>query len=170
MLKKFTVATRASTADFRVGIRLNVIRFPAWNQTFHHYDWFRISFSTRFMLPVTPTSTTLSSDVDIPGSSAIVLSIRRWFRFQQFGFHRVSPPSRHDSSTQQKISGFRKAFKNYLKPCTSPKNFIVSVKGFFPIITWLSAYQKSWFLSDMIAGVVIAILHVPQGSFENGSR
>uniref|UniRef100_A0A914QS52 SLC26A/SulP transporter domain-containing protein n=1 Tax=Panagrolaimus davidi TaxID=227884 RepID=A0A914QS52_9BILA len=56
-----------------------------------------------------------------------------------------------------------KAIKNYLKPCTSPMNFLLSVKSFFPIITWLSTYEKSWFLSDMIAGVVIAILHVPQG-------
>uniref|UniRef100_A0AC34FG39 STAS domain-containing protein n=1 Tax=Panagrolaimus sp. ES5 TaxID=591445 RepID=A0AC34FG39_9BILA len=56
-----------------------------------------------------------------------------------------------------------KAVKNYLKPCTSPMNFLLSVKSFFPIITWLSTYEKSWFISDMIAGIVIAILHVPQG-------
>lgn len=35
--------------------------------------------------------------------------------------------------------------------------------SFFPIVTWIHRYNLTWLLSDIIAGVTVGIVVVPQG-------
>lgn len=35
--------------------------------------------------------------------------------------------------------------------------------GTFPIVSWLSQYQKNDFVGDLISGCTVAVMHIPQG-------
>lgn len=50
-------------------------------------------------------------------------------------------------------------FKNQ----TPRKKFILGLQYFFPVLEWGQSYNLSFFRSDVIAGITIASLAIPQG-------
>ncbi|XP_074564277.1 sulfate transporter 3.1-like [Curcuma longa] len=46
---------------------------------------------------------------------------------------------------------------------TVPRKFMLGLKYFFPILDWAPTYSASLFKSDLIAGITIASLAIPQG-------
>ena len=36
-----------------------------------------------------------------------------------------------------------------------------------PIIQWVWTYKMEYFISDIVAGITVAILHVPQGTVKH---
>ncbi|XP_055832847.1 sulfate transporter 3.1-like [Solanum dulcamara] len=83
------------------------------------------------------------------------------------GIHRVEIPP---------AQPFFKSLKNTLKETLFPddplkqfknqtpfKKFILGVQYFFPIFEWGSRYNFGFFKSDLIAGITIASLAIPQG-------
>ncbi|KAJ4745677.1 sulfate transporter 1 [Rhynchospora pubera] len=53
-------------------------------------------------------------------------------------------------------------FKNF-KGQPARKKFLLAVKYFFPILDWLPHYKLSMFKSDLLAGLTVASLAIPQG-------
>ena len=39
----------------------------------------------------------------------------------------------------------------------------MNFKQFLPILQWLPSYNKAYFRSDLLAGLTVAVLFVPQG-------
>lgn len=37
------------------------------------------------------------------------------------------------------------------------------IKGTFPIFSWLHSYKREDFMSDLISGCTVAVMHIPQG-------
>uniref|UniRef100_A0A1I7X3H3 Sulfate_transp domain-containing protein n=1 Tax=Heterorhabditis bacteriophora TaxID=37862 RepID=A0A1I7X3H3_HETBA len=61
---------------------------------------------------------------------------------------------------------FRKFVRSYYEPFTSLTLFKYSLFSFIPIIDWLPDYKwREDLLFDMIGGLTVGIMHVPQGSF-----
>uniref|UniRef100_A0A914CED0 STAS domain-containing protein n=1 Tax=Acrobeloides nanus TaxID=290746 RepID=A0A914CED0_9BILA len=55
-------------------------------------------------------------------------------------------------------------FRSYYRPCLSTNAFINAVISFVPIIQWLPKYNfQSNLLNDIIGGITVGVLHVPQG-------
>ncbi|KAE9547897.1 hypothetical protein FO519_008889 [Halicephalobus sp. NKZ332] len=76
----------------------------------------------------------------------------------QFGYHR--PVHKHGTVTRR----FAKSTRRYWRPCTSPKAFFRAFISFFPILSWLPVYQwKKNITSDLIGGLTVGVMHVPQG-------
>lgn len=66
---------------------------------------------------------------------------------------------------QKKSQTWRSVASRHLKKhcsCTS-KKAKAKILGFFPIVRWLPHYQfKEWILGDMMSGLIVGILLVPQ--------
>uniref|UniRef100_A0AC35U1Z5 STAS domain-containing protein n=1 Tax=Rhabditophanes sp. KR3021 TaxID=114890 RepID=A0AC35U1Z5_9BILA len=63
---------------------------------------------------------------------------------------------------QTKIS-FNKRLRNFCQPVSSCSNFFHFLLSFFPILSWLPSYEwGNWLFGDLIAGVTIGIVQVPQ--------
>lgn len=43
-----------------------------------------------------------------------------------------------------------------------PKNSIKYVKSLFPFLSWITRYNLDWFTHDLIAGVTVGMLVIPQ--------
>ena len=53
-----------------------------------------------------------------------------------------------------------------LGSCSDSKRLKNSVLGFFPIVNSIRDYRvKEYLMSDIIAGIITGVLHVPQGMF-----
>ncbi len=39
----------------------------------------------------------------------------------------------------------------------------MSIKSYFPIFEWISSYQKSWLKADILAGITVGVMLIPQG-------
>uniref|UniRef100_A0A0K0D500 Sulfate_transp domain-containing protein n=1 Tax=Angiostrongylus cantonensis TaxID=6313 RepID=A0A0K0D500_ANGCA len=58
----------------------------------------------------------------------------------------------------------RKFLRSYYKPFTSLKLFKLSLISFIPIVQWLPHYNwKENLLPDVIGGLTVGVMHVPQG-------
>ncbi|MFH4980166.1 hypothetical protein AB6A40_006875 [Gnathostoma spinigerum] len=58
----------------------------------------------------------------------------------------------------------RKIVSKFCYPFLSVANFIRFFTSFMPIIKWIRRYRwKSWFAGDLLAGITVGIMHVPQG-------
>ncbi|XP_015927773.2 prestin isoform X1 [Parasteatoda tepidariorum] len=58
----------------------------------------------------------------------------------------------------------KKAKKYFSSHCNCSMACIVSFfTSLFPILSWLPKYRREYFISDIIAGFTISILHIPQG-------
>lgn len=58
----------------------------------------------------------------------------------------------------------RKAIRKCYEPCTSTRSLWRTIVEFMPILGWLPAYSwKSNLMSDIIGGLTVGIMHVPQG-------
>ncbi|VDL82414.1 unnamed protein product [Nippostrongylus brasiliensis] len=69
----------------------------------------------------------------------------------------------YKTSTCTKVA---RVTKKFWRPFTSPRNFAQTVVSFVPILGWLPRYQfKSHLLHDVVGGLTVGIMHVPQGSF-----
>ena len=53
--------------------------------------------------------------------------------------------------------------RSSLKPPTTLKGWRKSILSRVPILTWLWMYQLKWLIDDIIAGVTVAIMRIPQG-------
>lgn len=61
---------------------------------------------------------------------------------------------------------FRKSTRRLLTPCSSPRNLWRFFTNFVPILQWLPKYDwKSDITHDIIGGLTIGVMHVPQGLF-----
>lgn len=58
------------------------------------------------------------------------------------------------------ISYFKLAARYARKFPKYAKNYLTS---FFPIVFWIHRYNLTWLISDIIAGVTVGIVVVPQG-------
>ncbi|RXG57342.1 Prestin [Armadillidium vulgare] len=64
--------------------------------------------------------------------------------------------------------GLKERLKSFLKKScscsrTQVKKFIY---GKLPILDWLIGYDfKNWFVSDLVAGITVTIMQIPQGAF-----
>lgn len=53
-----------------------------------------------------------------------------------------------------------------LGPCSDSKKLKNSILGFLPIVHWIRDYNiKEYLVSDIIAGIITGVLHVPQGRY-----
>ncbi|VDM60661.1 unnamed protein product [Angiostrongylus costaricensis] len=70
---------------------------------------------------------------------------------------------------KDKASAWRKMMAittKYWRPFTSPHNLASTIVSFMPILHWLPKYKiKSNLLHDIIGGLTVGIMHVPQGTF-----
>ena len=39
----------------------------------------------------------------------------------------------------------------------------MKIKSYFPFLDWISTYQRSWLKNDILAGVTIGVMLIPQG-------
>ena len=54
-----------------------------------------------------------------------------------------------------------KIFQRYARKLPRyTKDYLCS---FFPIVYWIHRYNLTWFISDLIAGITVGIVVVPQG-------
>ncbi|VDM24587.1 unnamed protein product [Toxocara canis] len=61
-------------------------------------------------------------------------------------------------------SRLKKFLRRYYQPCLSVNGFFNAVIGFIPIIGWLPKYSfRDNFITDVIGGLTVGIMHVPQG-------
>lgn len=52
----------------------------------------------------------------------------------------------------------------FVRPCVSLKKFLAFVYSFIPILEWLPKYPwKEYILGDLMAGLTVGVIHVPQG-------
>ena len=58
------------------------------------------------------------------------------------------------------ISHFKSATRFFRKLPRYTKEYLCS---FFPIVYWIHRYNLTWLVSDVIAGVTVGIVVVPQG-------
>uniref|UniRef100_A0A914DNR1 STAS domain-containing protein n=1 Tax=Acrobeloides nanus TaxID=290746 RepID=A0A914DNR1_9BILA len=59
---------------------------------------------------------------------------------------------------------FKNFFRRYYSPVLSCDAFINTIFGFIPILNWLPNYSfKENLLSDIVGGLTVGIMHVPQG-------
>uniref|UniRef100_A0A914Z527 SLC26A/SulP transporter domain-containing protein n=1 Tax=Panagrolaimus superbus TaxID=310955 RepID=A0A914Z527_9BILA len=77
--------------------------------------------------------------------------------------NRIKDMQYHDYITSNSQKSIPKVLKSYMQPCSSPSNLFHSIKSFFPIISWIQEYPSKYLIHDIISGIVIAILHIPQG-------
>ena len=64
------------------------------------------------------------------------------------------------------ILGFmEKSLHEVKKSCTCTRESLWQIaKAKLPILSWLIGYDfKNWLVGDLIAGITIAIFHIPQG-------
>uniref|UniRef100_A0A0N4TE99 Sulfate_transp domain-containing protein n=1 Tax=Brugia pahangi TaxID=6280 RepID=A0A0N4TE99_BRUPA len=62
------------------------------------------------------------------------------------------------------IKIFRKITNRTFAPCSNPLNLWQWFTNFVPILQWLPNYQwKNDMIHDIIGGLTIGIMHVPQG-------
>lgn len=55
------------------------------------------------------------------------------------------------------------AKKKFLGACNCSKNRLLNfVTGLFPIFTWLKSYDKTWIPGDIVAGLTVGVVHIPQ--------
>ncbi|KAJ1957963.1 hypothetical protein EC988_000566, partial [Linderina pennispora] len=64
---------------------------------------------------------------------------------------------------------------NYVEPRASTKKWLKDnvvpskqssvdyAKSLFPIATWIYRYNWTWFLGDMVAGLTVGVVVIPQG-------
>uniref|UniRef100_A0AC35GEL9 STAS domain-containing protein n=1 Tax=Panagrolaimus sp. PS1159 TaxID=55785 RepID=A0AC35GEL9_9BILA len=76
---------------------------------------------------------------------------------------RVNDMQYNDYITSNSQKSLPKVLKNYIQPCSSLSHLFHSIKSFFPIISWIQEYPSKYLIHDIISGIVIAILHIPQG-------
>uniref|UniRef100_A0A914PCF3 STAS domain-containing protein n=1 Tax=Panagrolaimus davidi TaxID=227884 RepID=A0A914PCF3_9BILA len=76
---------------------------------------------------------------------------------------RVNDMQYNDYITSNSQKSLPKVLKNYIQPCSSPSHLFHSIISFFPIISWIQEYPSKYLIHDIISGIVIAILHIPQG-------
>ena len=58
--------------------------------------------------------------------------------------------------------------RRFLRPFSNCSNFLATLCSFLPVLDWLPQY--AWgrdFLADLIAGLTIGVMHVPQGKLTN---
>ncbi|VDP16408.1 unnamed protein product [Heligmosomoides polygyrus] len=67
----------------------------------------------------------------------------------------------HGTTTLMRVASFTQKF---WRPFTSPTNFARTIVSFLPILNWLPRYElKTNLLHDVIGGLTVGIMHVPQG-------
>ncbi|GMT32684.1 hypothetical protein PFISCL1PPCAC_23981, partial [Pristionchus fissidentatus] len=57
----------------------------------------------------------------------------------------------------------KKTGRRYLYPFTSCNAFKHTLIGFIPILDWLPNYSKSFIIDDILGGITVGVMHVPQG-------
>ncbi|KAH7727630.1 CRE-SULP-4 protein [Aphelenchoides avenae] len=69
---------------------------------------------------------------------------------------------RHRHSAVARRTG--KCLRRYYRPFLSPRAFLQALTSFVPIIHWLPSYSwKKNIVADVIGGLTVGIMHVPQG-------
>ena len=53
--------------------------------------------------------------------------------------------------------------RSALKPPLTAKQWKSFVLTKLPFLSWLWMYQLKWLLADLISGITVAIMHIPQG-------
>lgn len=54
--------------------------------------------------------------------------------------------------------------KSALKPPTTSHEWLEFLLVHVPILHWVWTYQSRFFLGDIISGITIAVVHIPQGT------
>ena len=81
------------------------------------------------------------------------------------GFHPVKSSMRKNWR-QQLVPP--EPIKSSLLPPMSKQSWINFVFTHIPIINWIWSYQTKFFVHDIISGLTVAIMHIPQGQFDEG--
>lgn len=85
--------------------------------------------------------------------------------------YKVDRPTQSDHEIQEKLGledegegalllGARRKIAN---ACLCSKSCCMKwIAGVFPILSWLRAYEKSWIAGDLVAGLTVGVVHIPQ--------
>lgn len=88
--------------------------------------------------------------------------------------YKIDRPAHSDQEMEQHLkiandtdtSLLLEARQQIVSKCSCSKSRMVEfLYGLFPILSWLREYKKLWIVGDVVAGLTVGVVHIPQSKF-----
>lgn len=85
--------------------------------------------------------------------------------------YKIDRPAHSDQEMEEKLkidagtdtSLLLEARQKFLNKCSCSKSRMIEfMYGLFPMFSWLKDYKKSWIVGDVVAGLTVGVVHIPQ--------